>query len=340
MCMCDRPTDPERNGVTLTYLPIGHRFHLSDPCSRISPLPPTTSHPPSLPLLYSPSPFPLSPFFSSAKMDMSTPTPHLQRPIPRRPFDLPTDDLSLSPTDDAPPTRTRSTVSLTASTLFGIYSHTLDDTTPLITRNNSSTNLTLPASPPPPHPRQQRQEPAVNVLARVLCLFLFGLTYGAMVTRLHARSAVLVTVDVGVWWWGGAAVVAGCVLPLVDGEEEGRGGGKGGWEWSYAVALRSAGAFAGIAYAIRRLPWQSPLQVSLALAAVNPFLWFLVDRTRGGFLFASVVGVVGSVVVGLVEGEGGGTERIACAVWVGSVLFCSCVCFGNVGRKLAGWGKE
>ncbi|KAF8536904.1 hypothetical protein BDD12DRAFT_888834 [Trichophaea hybrida] len=187
---------------------------------------------------------------------MPTPTP-LLRPIPHRPFDLPTDDLSLSPTSDSPPKRTRSTVSLTASTLFGIYSHTLDDTTttttPLITRNNSSTNLNLTLPSSPPSPPRQRQEPAVNVLARVLCLFLFGLVYGAVVTHLHARSVVLVTVDVGMWWWGGAAVVAGCVLPLVDGEEEGTGeggGGKGGWEWSYAVALRSAGAFAGIAYAI------------------------------------------------------------------------------------------
>lgn len=32
---------------------------------------------------------------------------------------------------------------------------------------------------------------------------------------------------------------------------------------------------------------------------------------------------------------GAGWESVAGVVWVGSVLFCSCVCFGSVGRRLA-----
>lgn len=27
-------------------------------------------------------------------------------------------------------------------------------------------------------------------------------------------------------------------------------------------------------------------------------------------------------------------ENLAVVTWVGSVLFCSCVCFGNIGRRL------
>lgn len=45
----------------------------------------------------------------------------------------------------------------------------------------------------------------------------------------------------------------------------------------------------------------------------------------------------GSSVQGTHEALGGlvGTETIEIGVWIASVLFCSCVCFGNIGRKLA-----
>jgi len=37
-------------------------------------------------------------------------------------------------------------------------------------------------------------------------------------------------------------------------------------------------------------------------------------------------------------------ENLAVVTWVGSVLFCSCVCFGSIGRRLAvleesGWKR-
>lgn len=91
--------------------------------------------------------------------------------------------------------------------------------------------------------------------------------------------------------------------------------------------------------------------MSLALALVNPFLWFLIDRTRSGFWFATLVGAAGTAVLLQVNPEiiqtpgrrsGGGevaginVETIAVGTWIASILFCSCVCFGNVGRKLAG----
>jgi hypothetical protein len=95
--------------------------------------------------------------------------------------------------------------------------------------------------------------------------------------------------------------------------------------------------------------------VSLALALVNPFLWFILDRTSSGFWFATLVGIAGTAFLlqispemiqtpetpagPLLENEflGGmvSVESIAVGTWIASVLFCSCVCFGNIGRKLA-----
>lgn len=114
------------------------------------------------------------------------------------------------------------------------------------------------------------------------------------------------------------------------------------------------------------MPWVSTMQVSMTLAAVNPFLWYLIDRSKPGFLLSSAVGLVGSLVslglksdimptpishpspyhfynnrTGQVVSErtvlgGLANERtMETGIWVLSVLFCSCVCFGNIGRRLA-----
>lgn len=108
------------------------------------------------------------------------------------------------------------------------------------------------------------------------------------------------------------------------------------------------------------------MQVSLTLALVNPFLWYLIDRSKSGFMLASAVGVIGATVIagldpdmmptpmlydtagmplprGSDQGRAaqlalGGLARRAtleAAIWMLSVLFCSCVCFGNIGRRLA-----
>ena len=103
------------------------------------------------------------------------------------------------------------------------------------------------------------------------------------------------------------------------------------------------------------------MQVSLTLALVNPCLWYMIDRTKTGFALSSVVGILGTEVLllinpdtvpppttsssrsalaqGLSQGLGKDglvtDERIAVATWIASVLFCSSVCFGNIGRRLA-----
>lgn len=129
----------------------------------------------------------------------------------------------------------------------------------------------------------------------------------------------------------------------------------------------------------RKLPWASTLEVSLTLALVNPALWYLVDRSKSGFLLSSAVGATGTALLlasnpdmmpspasatssrlvnstikhhplvndsntlgyywglGLVS-----RESIEGGIWILSVLFCSCVCFGNIGRRLSlsGMGRK
>ena len=114
----------------------------------------------------------------------------------------------------------------------------------------------------------------------------------------------------------------------------------------------------------RKLPWTSTLQVSLTLALVNPFLWYLLDRSKPGFFLSTLIAVTftpgllaldSSLVPnpldagtkaagnGTVAGAGamGGLGkayrdgRVDSAIWIMSVLFCSVLCFGHIGRRLA-----
>lgn len=92
---------------------------------------------------------------------------------------------------------------------------------------------------------------------------------------------------------------------------------------------------------------------------MNPFLWYLIDRTRTGFWLSTVVAIAGmgitlglhpelipsssSSTVGLglrnwrleYDIEGGiSQDATAVAVWLASVFYSACVCFGNIGRQL------
>lgn len=115
-----------------------------------------------------------------------------------------------------------------------------------------------------------------------------------------------------------------------------------------------------LTYAQRKLPWTSTLQVSLTLALVNPALWYLIDRSKPGLILSATIGALGTSLLSLsnpaifpspassirnsthnhqeTADELGGyvsRESLETAIWILSVLFCSCVCFGNIGRRLA-----
>ena len=231
---------------------------------------------------------------------------------------------------------------------------------------------------------------------RTILLFCFGVAYGIIISHLHdSRRVAPVQVQglerswVYLLGWGAVAVLLGGLTPWVDilwedvlginkdvfpsdprgnetsnqkDEDTGRPTFGTGADWNPVV--RSIGAFVGIAFAIRKLPWQSTLQVSLTLALVNPVLWYLVDRSKPGFILSTFVGLLGTAIVFGVNPDivpspatpspkaGVGTsatfggrrglhsglisnETIGVSTWVASVLFCSSVCFGNIGRRLA-----
>ncbi|KAL3418185.1 INSIG domain-containing protein [Phlyctema vagabunda] len=234
-----------------------------------------------------------------------------------------------------------------------------------------------------------------TLILRSTLLFGMGMLYGLLVRHLHDDRQLAPFQVEGIlkpshdWkylvFWGVAGVALGSLLPWVDLkweqniEEKGAGrpdterrgsigepdddsqGGILGSDWTPAV--RSLGAFVGIAFAIRKLPWASTLQASITLALVNPVLWYLIDRSTAGFVMSIGVGATGTAVVLLANpdmmpspaspsrnattlgeqhaashlliGNYVQQETFEGGIWILSVLFCSCVCFGNIGRRLA-----
>lgn len=370
----------------------------------------------------------------------------LLRPRPRRPFELstsgPPSPSSTPPSDpqqfpsqlsaalaskeskdgSGTPSRNRSILNLTSSTLFGIYSPTgyaverEEPSTPWGTGaetpvDSDKANVDIPdtiLANGPNGLRRRRRSTAVAqrqvplrvkrglkrywlpLLGRVIALFGVGVMYGLLVSHLHDKQEIAPVkvegIDRTAWpyyvFWGSAGVLLGQALPYLDAvwngdededieerEEDSRRNNssprrQGMVAWNDVV--RSIGAFVGIAFAIRKLPWQSTLQLSLTLALANPALWFLIDRSPPGFILSTLVAIGGTAVLlginptllptppprhAINQHIGNGTafvggneelvlglfthESVGVATWIASVLFVSCVCFGNIGRKLA-----
>lgn len=387
---------------------------------------------------------------------MSHPLPHdedsqpILKPRPRRPFELssapnsapptpPSDaqdfpeklDTSVSHskmgdagTGSATPSRTRSFLNLTTSTLFGIYqpagfgTETENPTpwgtgaqTPADSRHGSFdfSRINLPDSAferdsANGRLRRRSTQPQVQIrkqasyrprkgfkgyflplVGRVLALFGTGLLYGLLISHLHDRqklAPVAVNLDRSRWsylvTWGFIGVLLGEAQPWADSlwadedddeveaeKEQQRKNGREINPWMDVV--RSIGAFVGIAFAIRKLPWQSTLQLSLTLALANPAVWYLIDRSPPGFILSTIVALSGTAVLlginpslvpapspwAVLQGNVAlndtvqavksedlvfgifSQESVGVVTWVASVLFVSSVCFGNIGRRLA-----
>ncbi|KAF2644190.1 hypothetical protein P280DRAFT_226981 [Massarina eburnea CBS 473.64] len=235
------------------------------------------------------------------------------------------------------------------------------------------------------------------VAGKLATLTLFGVVYGVVVSHLHdSRELAAVRVEgvdreswVYLASWGFAGLSLGSLLPYIElawggteatstpppppsAENDGEDTDKTLSERLNDI-VRSVGAFMGIAFAIRRLPWQSTLQLTITLALVNPALWYILDRSKPGLSFSLIVTSVLTSFIFLSNpdvlpspslpattnatsapssahaasfppGEDlfAGVvsyETLAIVTWVGSVLFCSCVCFGSIGRRLAVWER-
>ncbi|RFU72228.1 insig domain-containing [Trichoderma arundinaceum] len=135
-------------------------------------------------------------------------------------------------------------------------------------------------------------------------------------------------------------------------------------ETDWALVMRAVGVFVGVAFAVRRLAWTSSMQLSVAVALANFVLWWLIDRSIPALILSSGVGLAGSVFLlgvnpdvipaptgsaqnnssfsneshaefATVLGGIATQETIEAGIWMLSVLFCTCLCFGNIGRRLA-----
>jgi hypothetical protein len=400
---------------------------------------------------------PIRPLQSTPVTSTSSMPEQILRPIPRRMFELtpasPESSVPPSPTPESSnpeflevkndksytPSKTRSILNLTSSTLLGIYSPTgyeasreegstpwgtgaqtpshrrsVDDSSPFVASQNwdtaqPTTNLV--------YRRGGFRHYYFPLFLRGVLLFVFGMAYGTIITHLHDDQHIAPIQVQGFnrhsWSyltvWGLSGMAMGSLLPWVDilwdnhfeskppvrtqnrrrrasssgsdtnGDERLSGRFNNGLGADWNPVVRSVGAFVGIAFAIvsiltlfesssandliqRKLPWQSTLQVSLTLALANPVLWYLIDRSKTGFLLSTVVGVGGTLaLLGInpnivpspaapsprahLEGKESvhymlssrfpTNESIGVWTWIASVLFCSCVCFGNIGRRLA-----
>lgn len=196
--------------------------------------------------------------------------PPILRPLPRRSFEVipastepsspPTPDNESNQPDSRdgrlnggiPPSRTRSILNLTSSTLFGIYSPTENDGSREDINTPWGTGTVTPQGPPTPsRPRasidnqrplimgvqkQQRlqktesrghkniTETIASAVSRTALLFIFGVAYGVIVTHLHDDQRLAPVKVEGIdrfsWryliFWGIAGVGLGTLLPWVD----------------------------------------------------------------------------------------------------------------------------
>ncbi|KAK4898841.1 hypothetical protein LTR27_003572 [Elasticomyces elasticus] len=376
---------------------------------------------------------------------MSHPASHdeedaiMLKPRPRtRAFDLssaqsstpstpPMNDLTLpngSTDGTSTPTRTRSILNLTSSTLFGIYQPTgyaadrEEPSTPWgtgaetpVDSPTASFDFTRSGIPdvvrekgpngeikhrrkstmttPRLHhqPRKGFRRYFLPLAGRLVTMFGIGVAYGLLISHLHDTRDIAPIKLKGInrqGWpylssWGMAGVLLGEALPWLDKlwapeedeavEEpaERRKSIRGSGDWLDVV--RAIATFVGIAFAIRKLSWQSTMQLSLTLALANPALWYLLDRSPAGFLLSTAVAIGGTglllginptlvptpsqgqTLVGRSNGlDSNGTlaglssealvlgvfsqETVGVATWIASVLFVSAICFGNIGRRL------
>ncbi|KKA27141.1 hypothetical protein TD95_000401 [Thielaviopsis punctulata] len=264
-----------------------------------------------------------------------------------------------------------------------------------IPTTNSKARAQMQTQPHSPAPEAKGWFSSMSIALRLALLFVLGAVYGNILLSLHATRAVGPVRQTLDWrymtLWGSVGVVFGALLPWFDTAWDGIFEDKDDMdepivsepepavsdlhsvaasrgadtlkEWT--LAIRSIATFVGILFAIRRLPWDSTLQASISLALVNPFLWYVIDRSAPGLVLSSLMGAAGTgVLMGVNPGimptppaparlvanwsatpfdddavafvwRTASASTVETLVWMLSVLFCCSLCFGNIGRRLA-----
>lgn len=122
-------------------------------------------------------------------------------------------------------------------------------------------------------------------------------------------------------------------------EEKQRHEDKGGNDW--VSILRASTAFIGLAYGVRKLAWESSSQVAFLWTCLNPILWYILDGTTNGFIVSSATAIVETAGFAFFVpshfppvASTSSVVYYSVLAWIGSVLFCCSICFGNLGRRL------
>ncbi|KAF5096699.1 hypothetical protein D0Z00_002698 [Geotrichum galactomycetum] len=193
------------------------------------------------------------------------------------------------------------------------------------------------------------------LVPRIIALFAIGVVYGEIARNLHDNHSVpsdtlnVVMSQNAAYFsaaWGTQGILLGFLLPLFDWifSSTSVDFGKGGTDWSSII--RAVAAFLGIAYGVRKLPWESSMQAAAMWGLLNPFLWYILDATRNGFILSSLVAIVGSSVFALLfpshvpAAKLDSPEYISVIVWIASAYFISSICFGNIGRRMLTFGAN
>lgn len=192
-----------------------------------------------------------------------------------------------------------------------------------------------------------------TLFPRLVALFLFGVAYGHLAKNLKDNHLVtLETLNIVIsrnpiyfsLVWGFQGILLGFLLPLFDWvfPRDGLDSGKGGADWSSII--RAIAAFLGIAYGVRKLTWESSMQAAALWGLVNPFLWYMLDGTKNGFILSSLVAIVGTSFFAYLFPSHlpqlSSLNYISVTVWIASAYYISSICFGNLGRRLLTFGVD
>ncbi|OCT45929.1 INSIG domain protein [Cladophialophora carrionii] len=315
--------------------------------------------------------------------------PPIYRPIPRRAFEItpassdssyppsPAETtnpelLSAQKSTDASPSRTRSILNLTSSTLLGIYSPVSGDgareemstpwgtgaQTPTKRRSVDDYDYKPTPEPLPWNGEATKARPklkrrgfrgyVVPLMLQTMLLGGFGIGYGSIVTHLHKTQRItpvpVPDIDRSTLsyqlLWGLFGVLLGNALPVVDSLWENFVSSDAKSGATKAGSAKGAGSASSSESGLGPL-WYSAVALTLALA--NPVLWYLIDRSLPGLAFSAAVSTVGTMVLLVVDPnfvpvpaihQPMASEKFGVYTWLASILFCTSICFGAIGRRL------
>ncbi|KAH3676033.1 hypothetical protein WICMUC_002329 [Wickerhamomyces mucosus] len=110
--------------------------------------------------------------------------------------------------------------------------------------------------------------------------------------------------------------------------------------YSPGSIIRSLIAFLGVAFAVRKIEWNSSIQASFAWTLLNPCLWLLLDSTISGFLTSLIGAIVASAILVLFGQDSlpldwfHDYEMLAILLWLSNFFFFGLIIFGKIGRYL------